>query len=78
MAIVPDNPTQTTDEVGRLREQLDRDKRLLDVARLLQQGEAALARKEFDEAEKAFTAALKLNPDEGAALKGLLDRQKEN
>jgi tetratricopeptide (TPR) repeat protein len=51
--------------------QRDAEKRQQDLSRLLKQGQDALAAKRFAEAQKAFSDALKLSPNEPAATRGL-------
>jgi tetratricopeptide (TPR) repeat protein len=54
------------------RQKLAAQQRALDLARYLSQGDAALARKDYAEAEKAFGTALSLAPENTEALKGLV------
>jgi tetratricopeptide (TPR) repeat protein len=54
------------------RSQLEREKRRFDFERLMAQGDGALKEKRYQDAEKAFGDALKLFPDDGAALKGMV------
>ena len=57
------------------RAKLDEEKRRLELDGLLKRGDAALAEKQYEDAEKAFAAALKLAPADAAALKGLVAAQ---
>jgi tetratricopeptide (TPR) repeat protein len=50
-------------------------KRLEDLNRLKTQAQAALAAKRYDEAARDFSEALKLDPNDAAAAKGLKDAQ---
>src|SRR3954447_21075138 len=54
------------------RDKLERDRRHLEFTRLLGQGEAALTKKAYEEAERLFGQALQLVPSDGEALKGLV------
>jgi predicted Zn finger-like uncharacterized protein len=54
------------------RGKLDEEKRRLECDGLLKRGEEALAKKQFEEAEKAYGDALKLFPADPDALKGLV------
>jgi len=63
------------EEKRRLEEsrfQLEREKRRFDFTRLMAQGDDALEKKHYEEAEKAYGEALRLFPDDGAAVKGLI------
>jgi predicted Zn finger-like uncharacterized protein len=54
------------------RAQLDEGKRRLEFEGLLKRGDEALAKKQYEDAEKAFGDALKLFPSDADALKGLV------
>jgi tetratricopeptide (TPR) repeat protein len=53
------------------RRQLEEEKKGLAFARLMRQGEEALTKKQYTEAEKAYREALKLRPDDADAKSGL-------
>jgi tetratricopeptide (TPR) repeat protein len=53
------------------RRQLEEEKKGLAFARLMRQGEEALTKKQYAEAEKAYSEALKLRPDDADAKSGL-------
>jgi tetratricopeptide (TPR) repeat protein len=54
------------------RAKLDEEKRRLELAGLLKRGDDALAKKQYQEAEKAYGDALKLFPADPDALRGLV------
>lgn len=53
------------------RKELENKSKQLDLERQLSRGESALEKKQYEEAEKAFGEALKLDPHHGAAVKGV-------
>jgi tetratricopeptide (TPR) repeat protein len=62
-----------TDEEARRRQ--EEEKRRTEVARLVGRGQGAMAGKRYEEAVKAFGEALKLVPNDPAAMKGLREAQ---
>jgi tetratricopeptide (TPR) repeat protein len=54
------------------RDRLERERRRAEFARLLHEGDAAHAKGQHADAERAYAAALKLFPHDEAALKGLV------
>jgi tetratricopeptide (TPR) repeat protein len=85
--VVDDRASREKDEEARLlaqrkqfedeRDRLEREQRKLEAqveaGKLIRDGEAALARKDYAAAETAFSKALKLTPDDPLAIKGLIE-----
>lgn len=55
------------------RKSLEQEKRKLDIARQLSQAGTLLAERKYADAEKAYGEVLKLAPEEGEAIKGLVN-----